>query len=69
MNVVCDVHIPYRLVNFLRERGINATHANRLPGGSASTDAQITSYVDEHNAVLITKDGDFRDHHLFTGTR
>jgi predicted nuclease of predicted toxin-antitoxin system len=30
MRVLCDVHIPYRLVNFLRERGVDATHVNRI---------------------------------------
>jgi len=30
MRVLCDVHIPYRLVNFLRERGVDVTHVNRI---------------------------------------
>ncbi len=30
MRVLCDVHIPYRLVNFLRERGVGATHEIRV---------------------------------------
>lgn len=29
MRVLCDVHIPYRLVSWLRERGVDATHMNR----------------------------------------
>jgi predicted nuclease of predicted toxin-antitoxin system len=34
MQVLCDVHMPYRLVNQLRERGVDATHVNRILDGS-----------------------------------
>jgi len=68
MRVLCDVHIPYRLVNCLRELGVDSTHVNRILGGSTSKDAAIAEFVDAHDMLLITKDSDFRDSHLVSGT-
>ena len=68
MSVLCDAHMSYRLVNYLRERGIDATHVNRILDGSASKDAAVTSFADAGGMVLITKDSDFRDSHFLTGT-
>lgn len=68
MRVLCDVHIAYRVVNRLRELGVDATHVNRILDGSHTTDSAITAFVDAHHMLLITKDGDFRDSHFLTGT-
>jgi predicted nuclease of predicted toxin-antitoxin system len=68
MRVLCDVHIPYRLVNRLRELGVDATHVNRVLNGSATNDSAISAFVDENGMLLITKDGDFRDSHFLTGS-
>ena len=68
MRVLCDVHIPYRLVNRLRELGVDATHVNRILDGSETPDADVAAFVDEHRMLLITKDGDFRDSHFLNGT-
>ncbi len=59
--------MPYRLVNYLRERGIDATHVNRILDGSASKDAAVAAFADASGMVLITKDSDFRDSHFLTG--
>ena len=67
MRVVCDVHIPYRLVNFLREHGVDATHVNRIIDKWYTTDSAIARYVDQTGAFLITKDADFRDRHFISG--
>ena len=67
MRVLCDVHIPYRLVNFLRERGVDATHVNRILNKWYTRDSEIARYVDETGSFLITKDADFRDSHFITG--
>lgn len=68
MRVLCDVHIPFRLVNRLREMGIEATHVNRVLDGSVTTDAAICTFVDQSGMLLITKDGDFRDSHYLRGS-
>jgi predicted nuclease of predicted toxin-antitoxin system len=67
MRVLCDVHIPYRLVNRLRELGVDATHVNRILDGSETTDAAIAAFVDANEMLFITKDGDFRDSHFLRG--
>lgn len=68
MRVLCDVHIPYRLVQRLRELGVDATHVNRILDGSETQDSAIAAYVDANDMLLITKDRDFRDRHLLSGT-
>ena len=67
MRVLCDVHIPYRLVNFLRERGVDATHVNRILNKWNTKDSEIARYADETGSFLITKDTDFRDSHFIAG--
>jgi hypothetical protein len=66
MKVLCDVHLPYRLVNRLRQRGVDAIHVNRILDGSETKDAAVAAFADANDMVLITKDSDFRDSH-FTG--
>ena len=51
MKILCDVHMPYRLVSWLREQGIEATHVNRLPEQWHTTDNEICRYADEHDYV------------------
>jgi predicted nuclease of predicted toxin-antitoxin system len=68
MRVLCDVHIPYRLVSQLRELGIDATHVNRVLEGSRTKDSAIAAFADANKMLLITKDGDFRDSHFLNGS-
>ena len=56
MSVLCDAHMSYRLVDYLRERGIDATHVNRILDGAASKDAAVAEFADASQMVLITKD-------------
>jgi predicted nuclease of predicted toxin-antitoxin system len=53
MKILCDVHMPYRLVSWLREQGIEATHVNRLPEQWHTTDNEICRYADEHDYVVV----------------
>ena len=68
MRVLCDVHMPYRLVSRLRQLGVDATHVNRVLDGSRTMDSAIAAFVDANEMLLITKDGDFRDSHFLRGT-
>jgi predicted nuclease of predicted toxin-antitoxin system len=68
MKVLCDVHLPYRLVNQLRQRGVDATHVNRILDGSESKDAAVAAFADANGMILITKDSDFRDSHFLRGS-
>ncbi len=60
--------MPYRLANQLRQRGVDATHVNRILDGSDTKDAAVAAFADANGMVLITKDSDFRDSHFLTGT-
>ncbi|EGV20666.1 DUF5615 family PIN-like protein [Thiocapsa marina] len=68
MKVLCDVHMPYRLVNQRRERGVDATHVNRILDGSETKDSEVAAFADANAMVLISKDRDFRDSHFLSGT-
>jgi len=59
MKVLCDVHLPYRLVNRLRQRGVDAIHVNRILDGSATKDAAVAAFADANDMVLITKAATF----------
>lgn len=67
MKVLCGVHLPYRLVNQLRTRGVDATHVNRILEGSETKDAAVAAFADANGMVPITKDSDSRDSHLLAG--
>jgi len=68
MRFLCDVHIPYRPVKYLGERGADATQVNRILDQWYTKDQDIARYVDATDTVLVTKDGDFRDSHFLRGT-
>jgi predicted nuclease of predicted toxin-antitoxin system len=68
MNFICDVHIPYRLVNFLIKAGHHAIHVNNLMSGSKSKDIEIARYADSQNQIVITKDEDFENLHFGLST-
>jgi len=63
-----DAQLPARLANLLNERGHDAVHTTDLPDGNRSTDTQIAKFADEQDRVVVTKDRDFRDGHLITGS-
>jgi predicted nuclease of predicted toxin-antitoxin system len=43
-------------------------HTSELPEGNRTTDAQIARHADTEDRVVVTKDADFRDGHLITGS-
>ena len=46
MQVLCDVHISYKIVRFFEEHGISALHINNLLQGSETADKEIAIYAD-----------------------
>src|SRR5258705_10438407 len=60
MKFLCDVHIPFQLVNFLSAKGHEVIHVNTLEKKWFTTDEEICVYADKNNFILITKDSDFR---------
>jgi predicted nuclease of predicted toxin-antitoxin system len=67
MKMLCDVHIPYKLVNFLRSQGIEAVHVNRILAKWYTKDSDICQYADDNDYVVVTKDVDFRNSHFVKG--
>jgi predicted nuclease of predicted toxin-antitoxin system len=68
MKILCDVHIPYKLVNFLRNQGIEAVHVNRILAKWYTKDSDICQYADNNDYVVVTKDVDFRNSHFVKGS-
>jgi predicted nuclease of predicted toxin-antitoxin system len=63
-----DAQLPIRLAVLLNRAGHDAIHTSDLPNGNASTDAQVVEKADAEDRVVLTKDRDFRDGHLLTGS-
>ena len=68
MKVICDVHLPKRLVLFLTENGIEAIHGSEILDGWQTKDRDFCKYADENNYVIISKDSDFRNSHFLQNT-
>lgn len=49
MKVICDVHIPLRLVTYFNKQGVHAEHVNNLPDKYYTTDKVIAEYADKMN--------------------
>jgi predicted nuclease of predicted toxin-antitoxin system len=63
-----DAQLPARLARFLNDAGHDALHTSELPDGNRTTDAQIAAVADGEGRVVVTKDRDFRDGHLLSGS-
>jgi predicted nuclease of predicted toxin-antitoxin system len=63
-----DAQLPVRLSRFLQHAGQDAVHTSALPTGNHTTDARIAEIADGESRVVVTKDRDFRDGHLLSGS-
>jgi predicted nuclease of predicted toxin-antitoxin system len=63
-----DAQLPVRLARFLTDAGHDVTHTSELPDGNRTTDSRIAGLADDEGRVVITKDRDFRDGHLLSGS-
>ena len=61
MRFLCDVHISYKIVNYLIECGYETIHVNSILNKWQTSDKDICSYADYNDFIVITKDSDFRD--------
>jgi predicted nuclease of predicted toxin-antitoxin system len=68
MKALCDVHISYKLVRFLKEKGIETMHVNEMPDKWFTKDADISRYADTEGYTVITKDVDFKNSHFIRNT-
>lgn len=68
MKFLCDVHISFKLVNFLNSKGFECVHVNAILNKWFTEDKLIAKYADENDCILITKDADFRDSYFIKNT-
>ena len=68
MRFLVDAQLPAQLVSRLVELGHDAVHTSSLPDGNRTTDQQIAAIADLDGRVVVTKDADFRNSHLLTGS-
>ena len=68
MKFLCDVHITYKLVKQLKDRGFEAEHINKILDKWHTSDEKICQYADKNNYTIITKDSDFRDSYFVKKT-
>jgi predicted nuclease of predicted toxin-antitoxin system len=61
MKFLCDVHIPFALVNKLKSFGFIVMHVNELPNKWNTRDSETCNFADNNGFAVITKDSDFRD--------
>lgn len=67
MNFLCDVHISYKIVNYLTNKGCSAAHINHLFRDSSISDIDISDYADLHDFIVITKDKDYKESFILNG--
>jgi predicted nuclease of predicted toxin-antitoxin system len=60
-----DAQLPAR---FVADAGHDVAHTSELPEGNRTTDARIAEVADGEGRVVVTKDRDFRDGHLLSGS-
>lgn len=68
MKFLVDAQLPARLARFLNDSGHDVVHTSELPEGNRTTDARIAEVADREGRVVVTKDRDFRDGHLLSGS-
>lgn len=68
MKFLIDAQLPDRLVRRLAEAGHDAIHTLDLPSANRTRDDEIADRADAEDRVVVSKDSDFRDSHLLSGT-
>jgi len=68
MKFLCDVHISYKVVNFLSGLGYETIHVNQILDKWNTRDKDICAYADSNELIVITKDYDFRDSFFLKNT-
>jgi predicted nuclease of predicted toxin-antitoxin system len=68
MKFLCDVHISYKVVNFLSGLGYETIHINQILNKWNTRDKDICSYADLNGLIVITKDYDFLDSFFLRNT-
>ncbi|MEK6477466.1 DUF5615 family PIN-like protein [Catalinimonas sp. 4WD22] len=72
MKFLCDVHISYKIVKYLRALEFEAIHVNEILDKwhtkADAADGDICTYADKNDSIVLTKDADFRNSFLISNT-
>jgi hypothetical protein len=68
VKVLIDAHLPRSMADWFAQVGCDAIHTLDLPAGNRSTDREISRIAENEQRILSTKDPDFVDTHLHSGT-
>lgn len=68
MRFLVDAQLPRLLAIRLTELGHVASHTLDLADGNRTPDQDIAAAADHEGAIVITKDADFLDSHLLSGS-
>jgi predicted nuclease of predicted toxin-antitoxin system len=63
-----DAQLPWRLARLLESAGHDTLHTIDLPDGNRTSDRDLAARADSDDRIVVTKDRDFRDSHLLSGT-
>ncbi|MBW8334272.1 MAG: DUF5615 family PIN-like protein [Prolixibacteraceae bacterium] len=68
MKFLCDVHISYKVVNYLSVAGFETIHINQILDRWNTKDKDICEYADKNDLIVITKDYDFLNSYFINGS-
>lgn len=68
MKFLIDANLPIRLARWLESQGHDAQHVAELPDGYETIDRLVWETADTEGRVVISKDVDFRDRQILTGS-
>jgi predicted nuclease of predicted toxin-antitoxin system len=68
MRLLVDAQLPVRLVALMTELGHDGVHTSELPNGNRTPDREITRIAEVQDRIVVTKDRDFVDGHLLSGS-
>lgn len=68
MKFLCDVHISYKIVKYLRSSGFETVHINEILDKWHTKDGDICTYADVNDLIVLTKDADFKNSFLISNT-
>ncbi|MEM9675319.1 MAG: DUF5615 family PIN-like protein [Bacteroidota bacterium] len=64
MKFLIDAQLPVKMCEILQSLGLNAIHVDDLPKGDETSDTDISTYADQHELIVISKDTDFYHSHM-----
>ncbi len=68
MKFIVDAQLPKSLSNWLNTQGLDSIYTFDLPEGNKTDDRDIIRFADQDGRIVISKDSDFLDDHILTGS-